>query len=119
MIVRHNATANDYQLPRHSPYRRIANATRYHRSNNDPLRPQKSSNVMQEKMSPTSCPVTICWPNGSVASIVVSAEPSPVLAQGLYGGTPAPSPTDSGPTQLPSISVEGQKRAPRVGTRRT
>jgi catecholate siderophore receptor len=52
---------------------------------------------------------------GSVASLVVPAEPSPVLAQGAYSGTSAPSPTDRGPLPLPAISVEGAKKSTEGG----
>jgi catecholate siderophore receptor len=53
-----------------------------------------------------------------VASLVASAGPSPVLAQGIYGAgtpTPAPAPGDSAPTQLPAISVEGAERSAQTG----
>ena len=45
---------------------------------------------------------------GSLASLAASGETSPIaLAQGLYGGPPPSSPTDSGPIELPTIAVEG------------
>jgi catecholate siderophore receptor len=52
---------------------------------------------------------------GSVASLIVSAEPSPVLAQGVYSAPPAPPPADSGATQLPAISVEGAEKSTEGG----
>jgi catecholate siderophore receptor len=51
---------------------------------------------------------------GSVATLIVSAGLSPALAQGAYGGAP-PTPSDSGPTQLPAISVEGAERSAQSG----
>jgi hypothetical protein len=52
---------------------------------------------------------------GSVASLAVSAELGPVLAQGMYGATPAPPPVDGGPTELPGISVEGAEKTTQAG----
>jgi catecholate siderophore receptor len=55
---------------------------------------------------------------GSVASLAVSAELAPVLAQGMYGGTPAPppsSPSDTGPMALPTIAVEGAQKSTQAG----
>ena len=55
---------------------------------------------------------------GSVASLAVSAELAPVLAQGMYGGTPTPppsSPSDTGPMALPTIAVEGAQKSTQAG----
>src|SRR5215472_4758360 len=52
---------------------------------------------------------------GSVASLAVSAELGPVLAQGIYGGTPTPSPSDTGPMQLPTVAVEGAEKTTQSG----
>src|SRR6266478_648198 len=52
---------------------------------------------------------------GSVASLVASAGPSPVLGQGVYGGSPSSPLGDSGPTQLPAISVEGSEKSAQSG----
>ena len=53
---------------------------------------------------------------GSVASLVASMETAPIaLAQGAYGGTPTPSPSDTGPMALPAISVEGAEKTAQAG----
>src|SRR5262249_55018056 len=52
---------------------------------------------------------------GSVASFAVSAELGPVLAQGLDGGLPTPSPSDTEPMQLPTAAVEGAEKTPQSG----
>jgi outer membrane receptor for monomeric catechols len=51
---------------------------------------------------------------GSVASLVASTAPFPVLAQGGYGAEP-PMPSEGGPTQLPAISVEGTENSTQSG----
>jgi catecholate siderophore receptor len=53
---------------------------------------------------------------GSVASLVASMETAPIaLAQGAYGGTPTPSPSDTGPMQLPTVAVEGAEKTTQSG----
>ncbi len=53
---------------------------------------------------------------GSVASLVASMETAPIaLAQGAYGGTPTPSPSDTGPMQLPTVAVEGAEKTTQTG----
>src|SRR5262249_48427878 len=52
---------------------------------------------------------------GSVASLSVSAELGSVLAQGMYGGTPPPPPSDTGPMQLPTVAVEGAEKPTQSG----
>ena len=52
---------------------------------------------------------------GSVASLAVSAELGPVLAQGMCRGTPTPSPSDTGPMQLPTVDVEGAEKTTQSG----
>ncbi len=52
---------------------------------------------------------------GSVASLVASAQSSPTLAQGAYGGTPAPPLSDGEPMQLPTLAVEGAQKSTEGG----
>ena len=52
---------------------------------------------------------------GSVASLVASAQSSPTLAQGAYGGTPAPPLSDGEPIQLPTLAVEGAQKSTEGG----
>ena len=53
---------------------------------------------------------------GSVASLVASMETASIaLAQGAYGGTPTPSPSDTGPMQLPTVAVEGAEKTTQSG----
>jgi catecholate siderophore receptor len=47
---------------------------------------------------------------GSVTSLAAVAGPFPVSAQGVYGGTSAPAPSDNAPMPLPAIAVEGAER---------
>jgi catecholate siderophore receptor len=51
----------------------------------------------------------------SVASLAFLAEPSPILAKGIYDSTSAPGPTDSEPMSLPAIAVEGAEKTTESG----